>query len=61
MRSTPYAVRLTLFNRLATVRDWTEQHVDFQQLLSQALTPDPRGRALRGATTGQALQALIAD
>ena len=57
----PYAVRLTLFNRLATVRDWTEQHVDFQQLLSQALTPDPRGRALRGATTGQALQALIAD
>ena len=57
----PYAVRLTLFNRLATVRDWTEQHVDFQQLMSQALTPDPRGRALRGATTGQALQALIAD
>ena len=54
-----YAVRLTLFDRLVTVRDWAEQHVDFQQLLSQALAPDPRGRALRGATTGQALQALI--
>lgn len=54
-----YAVRLALFDRLATVRDWAEQHVDFQQLLSQALAPDPRGQALRGATTGQALRALI--
>ena len=54
-----YAVRLALFDRLAAVRDWAEQHVDFQQLLSQALAPDSRGRALRGATTGQALQALI--
>ena len=54
-----YAVRLAFFDRLAMVRDWAEQHVDFQQLLSQALAPDPRGRTLRGATTGQALQALI--
>ncbi len=54
-----YAVRLALFDRLAAVRDWAERHVDFQQLLIQALAPDPRGRALRGATTGQALRALI--
>ncbi len=54
-----YAVRLTLFDRLATVRNWAERNVDFQQLLTQALAPGPRGRALRGATTGQALRALI--
>ncbi len=54
-----YAVRLALFDRLATVRDWAERHVDFQRLLSRALAPDPRGRVLRGATTGQALRALI--
>ncbi len=54
-----YAMRLALFDRLAAVRDWAEQNVDFQQLLTQALSPDPKGRALRGATTGQALQALI--
>ena len=54
-----YALRLALFDRLAVVRDWAEQHVDFQQLLTQALSPDPRGRVLRGATTGQALRALI--
>ena len=54
-----YAVRLAFFDRLAAVRDWAERHVDFQQLLTQALAPDPRGQALRGATTGQALQALI--
>jgi len=54
-----YAVRLALFDRLAAVRDWAERNVDFQQLLSQALAPDPQGQALRGATTGQALQALI--
>lgn len=54
-----YAVRLALFDRLATVRDWAEQHVDFLQLLLQALAPDPRGQALRGAMTGEALRALI--
>lgn len=54
-----YAVRLALFERLATVRDWAEQHVDFQQLLSQARASDPHGQALRGALTGHALQALI--
>ena len=54
-----YAVRLALFDRLAAVRDWAERNVDFQQLLTQALAPDPRGQTLRGATTGQALQALI--
>ncbi len=56
-----YAVRLALFERLATVRDWAEQQVDFQRLLSQACAPDPRGQALRGALTGRALQALIRD
>ena len=56
-----YAVRLTLFDRLVAVRDWAEQHVDFQQLLSQACASDPRGRALRNAPTGKALQALILD
>ncbi len=54
-----YAVRLALFDRLAAVRDWAERKVDFQQLVTQALTPDSRGRALRGAPTGHALQALI--
>ena len=54
-----YAVRLALLERLAAVRDWAEQHVDFQQLLTQALAPDPRGRVLRGALTGEALRALI--
>lgn len=54
-----YAVRLALFDRLAAVRDWAEQHVDFQQLLTQALAPDPRGQALRGTRTGRALRTLI--
>ena len=54
-----YAVRLALFDRLATVRDWAEQHVDFQQLLTQALAPDPRGQALRDTATGRALRTLI--
>ena len=54
-----YAVRLALFDRLATVRDWAEQHVDFQQLLTQALAPDPRGQALRGTATGRPLRTLI--
>ena len=54
-----YAVRLALLERLAAVRDWAEQHVDFQQLLTQACAPDPRGRVLRGAMTGEALRALI--
>ena len=54
-----YAVRLALFDRLAAVRDWAEQHVDFQQLLTQALAPDPRGQALRGTATGRALRTLI--
>ena len=56
-----YAVRLALFERLATVRDWAEQQVNFQRLLSQACAPDPRGRALRDASSGQALRALIRD
>ena len=55
----PYPVRLALFDRLAAVRDWAARNVDFRQLLSQACTPSPRGRTLRGATTGRALQALI--
>ena len=54
-----YAVRLALLERLAAVRDWAEQHVGFQQLLTQACAPDPRGRVLRGAMTGEALQAFI--
>ena len=54
-----YAVRLALFERLAAVRDWAEPSVDFHQLLTQALAPDPSGQALRGAPSGEALQALI--
>ena len=54
-----YAVRLALFDRLAAVRGWAERNVDFRQLLTRALAPDPRGQALRGALTGRALQALI--
>ena len=56
-----YAVRLALFERLATVRDWAEPNVDFQQLLNQALAPDTRGQALRQATTGAALRDLIQE
>ncbi|MBM4254378.1 MAG: nicotinate-nicotinamide nucleotide adenylyltransferase [Deltaproteobacteria bacterium] len=55
-----YAVRQALLALLFTERSWTEQEIDFQRLMTAALSPDAHGRALRQAGSGKDIGESIA-